>query len=310
MLREENAMDKFAVSGVNSAVATALNADLAPDLVAFGAHCRQLLANGCDGLAVLGTTGEANSFSVAERKTIVEGALAAGVPPEKLLPGTGVAAYPDTIELTLHALSLGVDKVVMLPPFYYKAPSDQGLIDSYSRIVDGVGDSRLKVILYHIPQTSAVPIPHDVIAALREKFPGTFIGIKDSSGDFDNMATMVKRFPGLAVLAGADPLLLPLLKIGGAGCITAAANLIPGELAAVYAGYADEGRQAEVEAAQARIVAVRTLTTGPQQIANIKAALSLVTGNTGWRRVRPPLVAADAAMVAQLAESGLLAVSQ
>ncbi|MDB5560824.1 MAG: 4-hydroxy-tetrahydrodipicolinate synthase [Hyphomicrobiales bacterium] len=303
-------MNEFAVSGVNCAVATALDADLAPDLASFGAHCRDLLANGCDGLAILGTTGEANSFTVAERKSILEGALAAGVPAERLLPGTGVAAYPDTIELTRHALSLGVERVVMLPPFYYKAPSDQGLIDSYSRIVEGVGDARLKVILYHIPQTSAVPIPHDVIEALRQKFPGTFIGIKDSSGDFDNMAAMVKRFPGLAVLAGADPLLLPLLKLGGAGCITAAANLIPGELAKVYTGYADDDRQAEVDAAQARIVAVRALTTGPQQIANIKAALALVTGNAGWRRVRPPLVAADDVMTARIAGSGLLAVQQ
>jgi 4-hydroxy-tetrahydrodipicolinate synthase len=297
---------EFVVSGVNCAVATPLDVDLSPDFMMFGEHCQHLLGTGCDGLAILGTTSEANSFSLSERKAILEAALGAGVPAEKLLPGTGVAAYPETVDLTRHALSLGVERVVMLPPFYYKSLSNEGLIGSYSRIVEAVGDERLKVILYHIPQTSAVPIPHDVIEALRERFPGTFIGIKDSSGDFDNMATMVRRFPGLAVLSGSDSLMLPLLKLGGAGCITAAANLIPDELAKVFAGHGDPGRQAEIDAAQKRIVAVRGLASTGVQVATVKAMLSLVTGNAGWRRVRPPLVQAGEAVIAKIRASGLL----
>lgn len=274
--------------GVFCAVLTPLNADLTPDFAAFAGHCRYLLDEGCDGIALLGTTGEANSFSGAERRALLESALKAGIAPSQLLPGTGVTALTETIELTRHALSLGVATVVMLPPFYYKDVSDDGVYASYSEIVQRIADPRLKIVLYHIPQMSHQPISHAVIARLRAQYPAVFVGIKDSSGDFANMTAMIEKFPGLAVLAGADPLLLPLLRKGGAGCITATANLVARDLAYVFRHFNDG--DAALEAAQDRIVKARERASLSAQIASLKVLLAQRTGHDGWRRVRPPLL--------------------
>lgn len=276
--------------GVFCASATPVTSDLAPDHPALVSHCRGLLEAGCDGVALLGTTGEANSFSAAERRAMLEAVVAGGVAPERLLPGTGVASFMETVELTRHALSLGVRTVVMLPPFYYKGISDDGLFAAYAAIAERVADPRLRVVLYHIPQFSAVPITPPVIARLRERFPETFVGLKDSSGDFDNMSSLVEAFPGFAVLAGADPLMLPLLRRGGAGCITATSNLVAGDLAFILRHHADPAQAGAVEAAQARVVAARGQVSRFAQIASVKALLARRTGHAGWNNVRPPLL--------------------
>ncbi|MCK1300334.1 MULTISPECIES: dihydrodipicolinate synthase family protein [unclassified Bradyrhizobium] len=275
--------------GVFSAALTPLDAELAPDHARFVAHCRHLLDEGCDGIALLGTTGEANSFSAAERIALLEAVVAAGITPQRLLPGTGVAALSETIALTRHALSVGVDTVVMLPPFYYKGVTDDGIFASYSEVVQRIGDARLKVVLYHIPQMSAQPISHTLIKRLRAAYPSTFTGIKDSSGDFANMTAMVERFPGFSVLVGADPLLLPLLRKGGAGCITATSNLVARDLAYVYKHFRDSDDDAALKAAQARIVKARELVSRFPQMASLKALVAERTGHAGWQRLRPPL---------------------
>ncbi|MCB4823526.1 dihydrodipicolinate synthase family protein [Roseicella aerolata] len=283
-------MSELHPRGVFCAAVTPLTADLSPDHAQFVVHARRLLAEGCDGIALLGTTGEANSFSTGERMALLEVAVAAGIAPERLLPGTGVAALTETVALTRHALSLGVATVVMLPPFYYKGVTEDGLFASYAEVVQRVDDPRLRVVLYHIPQFSAVPIPFAVIERLRAAFPGTFAGIKDSSGDFANMTALVERFPGFAVLAGADPLMLPLLQKGGAGCITATSNLVAADLAFVFRHFADPDRAAEVEAAQARVVVARNRVSRFAQIGSIRTLLGERYGEPGWRRQRPPLV--------------------
>ncbi|MDO8360088.1 MAG: dihydrodipicolinate synthase family protein [Devosia sp.] len=277
----------FAVSGVNCAAATPLNADLTPDLGLFVTHCRHLLDLGCHGIALLGTTGEANSFSLAERRQILEATLRAGIAPDLLLPGTGVNAAPETAELTRHALANGVTRVVMLPPSYYKGVSDEGLFAAYARIIESIGDDRLKIVLYHIPQVSGVPLSHALIARLIEAFPTTVIGIKDSAGDLANMQAIAAAHPGFAVLAGADPLMLPLLKSGGAGCITATSNLVANSLRTIFDHLGDE---TVVEPAQARINAWRSVSNSYVQIPTIKAMIGLQSGIPGWSRVRPPLL--------------------
>jgi 4-hydroxy-tetrahydrodipicolinate synthase len=283
-------MKEHAVSGVYSAVATPLNTNNTPDLGLFTEHCRRLLDEGCHGIALLGTTGEANSFSTAERRTILESAVKAGIAANRLMPGTGLAATPETVELTRHALALGVTKVVMLPPFYYKGVSDDGLFASYAKIIEDVGDDRLRIVLYHIPQVSGVPLSHALIGRLIEGFPDTVVGMKDSSGDFANMQASIAAFPNFSVLAGADPLLLPLLKAGGAGCITATSNLIAASLRVVYDEADDPTCGAAVEAAQTRIVAYRTLSNSYSQIPTIKAMIGLRTGQPAWNRTRAPLM--------------------
>jgi len=287
-------------TGVFSAALTPLNADLSPDHTSFVAHCRYLLDEGCNGIAMLGTTGEANSFSARERMALLDAVVAGGIAPSQLLPGTGVAAFTETVELTKHALSLGVTTVVMLPPFYYKDVSDDGVFAAYSEVLQRVGDDRLRVVLYHIPQFSAVPLGHDLIARLIAAYPTTITGIKDSAGKLDNMTAMVSRFPGFSVLAGADPLLLPLLRAGGAGCITATSNLVARDLAFIAAHFNDADRAAEVDAAQARVVATRNRASKFAQIASLKAMTAARTGQPGWQRMRPPLAALSPDEVAEL----------
>lgn len=296
-------MNKHKITGVYSAAATPLNADGSPDLGLFTEHCQRLLSEGCHGVALLGTTGEANSFSSSERKAILEAALKAGIPADKLLPGTGVVAIQETVDLTKHALSLGVTKVVMLPPFYYKGVSDDGLFTAYSQILEKISDSKLQVILYHIPQVSGVPLSVPLIGRLIEAFPDTVVGIKESAGDFNNMQAIIAAYPGFSVLAGADPLLLPLLKAGGAGCITATSNLVADSLRTVYDKVHDESGAEAVETAQARINAYRTLSNSYVQIPTIKAMVGLKTGNPAWKRTRAPLMPISDADYTSLADA-------
>ena len=293
-------MKQLPITGVFCASVTPVTADLAPDHAAFAAHCRRLLEQGCDGVALLGTTGEANSFSTTERRALLDAAITGGIAPERLLPGTGVTAWTETLELTKHALSLGVNRVVMLPPFFYKGISDDGLFAVYAEIVERIGDRRLQVVLYHIPQFSAVPITFPVIERLRQRYPSVFIGIKDSSGDFNNMTALVERFPGLSVLAGADPLMLPLLRKGGAGCITATSNLVAKDLSFIYRNYADPAQERAVEEAQQRVVAERARVSRFAQIASIKALIARQTGHRTWSLMRPPLLPLTETEVAQL----------
>jgi 4-hydroxy-tetrahydrodipicolinate synthase len=217
------------------------------------------------------------------------------------MPGTGVAAIPETVELTRHALSVGVTRVVMLPPFYYKGVSDEGLFAAYARIIETIADDRLQIVLYHIPQVSGIPLSLPLIGRLIEAFPDTVVGIKDSAGDFVNMEALLAAFPGFSVLAGADPLLLPLIKAGGAGCITATSNLVADSLRTVYDHANDPAHAGEVESAQARINAYRSLSNSYVQIPTIKAMVGLKNGNAAWARPRPPLMALSAADQADLA---------
>lgn len=292
---------KHVVAGVYCAAATPLQANGDPDLALFADHCRHLIDQGCHGIALLGTTGEANSFSEGERRAILESALAAGIAPDRLMPGTGVAAIPETVALTRHALSLGVTRVVMLPPFYYKGVSDEGLYAAYSQIIEKTGDDRLKVILYHIPQVSGIPLSIPLVKRLAAAFPGTVVGIKDSAGDLANMQAIVKELPHFSVLAGADPLLLPLLQSGGAGCITATSNLVANSLRFIFDHVWDAERAAEIEAAQARINAYRTLSNAYVQIPTVKAMIALRTGEEAWFRTRAPLLPLNESERADLA---------
>lgn len=286
--------------GVFAAVLTPLNANGSPDLGRMTAHCQWLLANGCDGLGVLGTTGEANSFTIEERIAIVEGLVERGVPAETMMPGTGCCAVGDTVTLTRAALDAGAPGVLMLPPFYYKNQSDEGLYRSVSEAIEDVGDDRLNVYLYHFPQMSGVPVTMGLIDLLTKAYPDTVVGMKDSSGEFDNMVEAIERFPGFAVFSGADDLLLPVLKRGGAGCITACANVASALAGDVYAAFQAEGDGPRAEAAQEPLTAVRkTIYTYPLSPA-LKALVARHRVDDGWRQVRAPMLELDAAMQSRL----------
>ncbi|MBO6518460.1 MAG: dihydrodipicolinate synthase family protein [Rhodospirillales bacterium] len=277
--------------GVFSAAVTALKDDMSPDLDLMAEHCKWLLANGCDGLAILGTTGEANSFGLKERISIIEGLVERGIPGDVLMPGTGCCAAVDTINLTQAAINAGAKGVLMLPPFYYKNMSDQGLFDAFAQVIDTIADDRLKIYLYHFPQMSGVPISYELIEMLLKAYPETVVGMKDSSGVFENMVGAAEKFPGFAVFSGADDLMLPLLRRGGAGCITAAANVSAFMNSAVYNGWMAHGDTPEVEAAHETLSAMRKAVSGYPLPPALKALTARNTGNAGWNNLRPPFVA-------------------
>ena len=193
--------------GVAVATLTPMTAGLEPDFERFAAHCRRMLDRGANLLAVLGTTGEANSLGVEEKLRLLDALGDSDIPGETLLPGTGTCSIADTVILTRKALEVGSAGVVMLPPFYYKGVSDAGLHAAYEEVIQRVGDSRLRIYFYNFPFNSGVPISHDLIEGLLAAYPGTVAGIKDSSGDLDNMLAMCRRFPGFGVFCrlGAVP---------------------------------------------------------------------------------------------------------
>ncbi len=271
--------------GVNAAVLTPMHADLSVDLDRMAAHCRWLLANGCNGLAVLGTTGEANSLGISERIAVLEGLVARGVPPAKLLPGTGTTALTDTILLTRKAAELGCRGALLLPPFYYKNPSDDGLFAYFDQVIQRTGDD-IKVYLYHFPQQAVVGFGVELIGRLLKAFPGVVKGIKDSSGDFANSRAYVDHFAadGFEVYAGDDSLLSSLLQAGGAGCITAASNVNCAIGAQVYA-QANSDTATEL---QATLTATRRAVTSVPLIPGLKSLVARHTGDPSWTNIRPP----------------------
>ena len=285
-----NPATKLPIHGVFCASATPVLADGTPDHATFATHCRALLAEGCDGIALLGTTGEANSFSIGQRMELVEKVIATGIDPARLMPGTSQTNVADTVALTRHALDAGVKASVVLPPFYYKGVSDEGLFRFYAEVIEGVRSDALRVVLYHIPPIAQVGLSLELTGRLLEAFPGIVVGIKDSSGKLESMQAFASSFENFSVLAGADPFMLPLLRSGGAGCITSSSNLIAKHLRVVFDNWFDPVKTAEVDAAQARINAWRDLSNAYVQLPTIKAMLAKRRSHDGWTRVRPPLV--------------------
>jgi len=275
------------LTGVLAPVLTPFGPDLQPDAARLLRHCRWLLDQGCEGLAVFGTTSEANSLSVEEKEALLEGLLEGGIDPARLLPGTGACALPDAVRLTRRAVQRGCAGVLMLPPFYYKAVSEDGLFRSFAEVIERVGDDRLRVYLYHIPPVAQVPIGVGLIGRLLSAYPGAVAGIKDSSGDWENTRLLLDRFlgRGFDVFVGSERFLLRNLRRGGVGCITATANVNPGPIARL----AREWRDPEAETLQAGLDAVRGAVEQVPVIAGLKEIVAHQAGDPAWRAVRPPL---------------------
>ena len=251
-------------------------------------HCQWLVSNDC-GLAVFGTNSEANSLSVAERRSLLDALLAAGVPPARLLPGTGCCSLTDTVELTLHATMAGVGGVLMLPPFYYKSVSDEGLFRYFAEVIERVGDSRLRIYLYHIPPVAQVPISLALIERLLKAYPTAIAGIKDSSGDWSNTEAMLKQFQpeGFDIFAGSEVFLLRTLRGGGAGCITATGNVNPAPMVNLFKSWQTGP---ESDAQQDALDATRAVFQKYPLISAMKSAVAHYGKRPSWRTVRPPLV--------------------
>jgi 4-hydroxy-tetrahydrodipicolinate synthase len=288
------------LGGIFSPVITPFSADLRPDAANLVRHCRWLLSQGV-GLAVFGTNSEANSMSVGEKIALLDALVAAGVPGSRMMPGTGCCALTDTVELTRHVVRCGAAGALMLPPFYYKGVSDDGLFASYAEVIERVGDTRLRIYLYHIPQVSQVPISLPLIERLLVAYPGVIAGVKDSSGQWSNTQAMLERFQprGFDVFAGSESFLLATLRAGGAGCITATGNVNPGAIAQLYRTW----RQADADTQQQALDTVRNVFQKFPMIPALKAAAAHFSGDEGFATVRPPLVKLSAEQRAQLIEA-------
>ena len=216
-------------SGVLVPVLTPFTPSGEPDAGRFIAFCRWLLDQGAGGLAIFGTTSEANSMSPGERMELLDRLIEAGIPAQKLMPGTGACAMTDAAMLVRHAVDRGCGGVLMLPPFYYKGVSDDGIFAFISGVIDKVGSPALKLFLYHIPPMAVVGFSLELVGRLITAYPETVVGLKDSSGDWSNTAALLERLPGFAVFPGSEVFLLDGLRKGAVGCITASGNVnVPG----------------------------------------------------------------------------------
>jgi len=279
--------DNKQAAGVWCASLTPLNADLSIDLNHLVEHIQFLLDNGIDGIGLFGTTGEANSFSVHERRAALEGILRGGIPAKALMVGTGCSALTDTTELTRHAIECGATKVLALPPFYYKKVTDSGLFDSFSEIIDRTQSDHLELYLYHFPIMSQIPISATLIAKLEKAFPNFIAGVKDSSSDLEHTINLANQFPNLAILPGNETHLLAALNHGATGCISATANANPQGIRKIYDGWMKQ--EEGIEHLQAQALAIRTAFGKHQLVSALKQYAAWSTSNESWLRFRPPL---------------------
>jgi 4-hydroxy-tetrahydrodipicolinate synthase len=276
------------IKGVLAPVVTPFNADLSPDPERFIAHCRWLLDNHC-GLAVFGTNSEANSLSLNERMALLDALAAADLDTSRMMPGTGCCALTDSVRLTEQAVKLGCAGVLMLPPFYYKGVSDEGLYRNYSEVIERVGDDRLRIYLYHIPPVAVVGISTKLVERLLKKYPGTIAGMKDSSGDWNNTRTFLDAFArsGFDIFPGSESFLLAGLRNGGAGCISATANVNPAAIHRLYA----EWQSSTADDQQKALDVVRDAFSRKYvMIPALKQAIAIYSDDPQWATVRPPLV--------------------
>ncbi|HRF08684.1 MAG TPA: dihydrodipicolinate synthase family protein [Xanthobacteraceae bacterium] len=285
-----------AATGIWPPAATPFREDYSIDLDRYLAFCHQLLRDGAHGLAVLGTTSEANSLDFEERRQVLEKLVASGINPSQLLPGTGAASFGDAVKLTAHAAELGVKGSLLLPPFYYKGVSDEGLFDFVSEVIKRVNSKRLRLYLYNFPQQTGLVWSPALIAKLREAFPEVIVGIKDSSGDVNYLNTLLEKFPGFAIFPSSESLMVDALGRGAAGCISASANTHVKEIRALYDGW----QSPEASAMHERASAIRSLIASYPLIAAVKATLGEQHKHKGWQRVRPPLTALTAEQAAEL----------
>jgi 4-hydroxy-tetrahydrodipicolinate synthase len=270
---------------VIAAAATPFQADLGVDHPRMLAHTKWLLANGCDSVVLFGSTGEAASLTVRERQAILERLLAGGVPPAALLIGAGCCAIEDTVALAAAATSAGCAGALIHPPFFFKGTDDEGIEEFYRRVIDAIADPALRVYLYHYPQAVGAGVSLALTERLLSRYPQVVAGYKDSSGDFANCCAVQRAFPALRVFVSNETRLLELAALGGAGCISATANVQPGAIRRLLegAGAADSAEQ------QTRIAQVRASLEGPRVVSNVKAVLAGIHADAEWTRVRPPL---------------------
>ncbi len=288
--------DKTRPRGALAAVLTPFTDALEPHHAVLIAHCRWLLAHGCTGLAVLATAGEANSLSLDQRLKIVAALAAAGIPMEKVIVGGGSCALAEAVAMTKAIVAAGAGGALILPPFFYRDPDEEGLYAFYAALIDRVGDPRLRIYLHHRPQASGAPITGGLVGRLTTGYGAVIAGVQNGAGDWPTTQALLTAFPDLDVFSGTERFLLENLRAGGPGCIAATLNVTAPLVTAILA---DPG-STDAETAQQALAAVRLvfdrfpIPQGPKEI------LARLTSDPGWLRVLPPLCRLDEAARATL----------
>lgn len=289
-------MNSDELHGLLVPVLTPFLPDLRPATDAMVKHCNWLLLQGANGLAVFGTTSEANSLGCDERIELLEALIESGIPADRFMPGTGTCALTDSVRLTRHAMELGCAGALLLPPFYYKGVSDDGLFSYYSEVIERTGDARLRIYLYHIPAMSGVALTLNLVDRLVNAYPTTVVGLKDSGGDFQNTATLLKEFPGLSIFPGSESFLLEGLRRGGAGCITATGNVNPAGIRSVI----EHWQEPCADQMQGKITRIREVIQTYPMIPALKTIVADHRREPDWLRVRPPLMELDESVRSKL----------
>jgi 4-hydroxy-tetrahydrodipicolinate synthase len=280
-------MAETKLRGVIAAVATPVGEDGSPETARATKLARYLLDNGCDGLNVLGTTGEATSFSLEERKRVMNAYRDASLPLDRMMVGTGAAATADAVALTRHASDLGFAGALVLPPFYYKGVPDDGLVAYIDAIVKATAAKPVPVYLYHYPQQSGLHWHVALVKRLLDAFGPRIVGLKDSSGDMNyarEAAAIGKHFD---VFPSTEAVLLDARASAFAGCISATANLNADLCQLAWS----RGDKAALDAA----VTIRKLFDGKPLVSGVKALLAHIHGDPALARMKPPLAPFSAA---------------
>ena len=302
MLRDEFYLyGEKMIKGLIAPILTPFDKQLKLDQKMYNDLAKDLLNNGCSGLAPFGTTGEALSVGNEERMDALEGLIKSGIDPDILIPGTGLCNLPDTIKLTKHAIDMGCHGVMTLPPFYFKGMTDNGLFEYFEKLIEGVNTNKLKIYLYHIPQVCGVGLSIDLVRKLKSSFPETIVGIKDSSGVWENTEALLK-IKDLIVYPGAELPVIEAIKLGAPGCISATANLNSKDIASVIE-LCHSKNWDEAEKLQKKVKSVRLLFQDYAPIPAQKALLAIQTKNPMWNNLRPPFQQISKEKSAELANT-------
>ena len=288
--------------GVVTPLLTPYGDDLSIAMDLYLSHAADSLAAGSHYLSPFGTTGEATSNTMSERMAVLEALVTSGTArPDQLMPGTGLCAWGDTLELTRHARGLGCTAAMVLPPFFYP-PSDEGLYRYYSSLIEAMGADPIPLILYNIPQNSGVPLSPSLAARLNVAFPEIVIAYKDSSGDWDNTEAVIKAAPGISVFPGSETLMERAMPLGAGGCISASCNSNLTSIRAMFDAI-EAGDEAAKAPLRGQLDGHRAALQKAGLIGGLKSLKAEMTGDLRWLNTRPPLMQADPGAAPALAQS-------
>ena len=283
----------FKISGAYCAVLTPIDNNLSINNNLHLRHCQSLMQKGLDGLTIFGTNGEASSFSIKQKIHSVEMLLENRIDASNLIIGSGSSSLEDAMELTNFSAQIGAKASLLIPPFYFKSVTDDGVISYYRNVIEQTGDNNFKFLLYNIPQHSGVTINFNIIESLLKLYPNNVVGLKDSTGNMDNMLKTIKYFNNFAVFCGNGAMALHTTKRGGAGAITGDANITARLLSFIIHNFKREKEIDNFDAIQSLIENIRNVLSSHEQISLLKAYYSIADNIEEWNNVMPPLKRID-----------------